>query len=174
MMQGDGNFVAYNAAGTAYWDTATHRNPGAWVLIQDDGNVVVYSHDNRALWASGGARFPAGAPIHAVSRSAGKLDIFGTDLTGRVFSGAWEPAFTDGRHGWWTIADGRALSGGPVKAGSDARLTLDIFVTGTDGRTWSAALDARLRWIVARLMADRIAEMLVKIRLAGKMNILKT
>lgn len=154
MMQGDGNFVAYNAAGTAYWDTATHGNPGAWVMMQDDGNVVVFRHDNRALWASGGARFPAGAPIHAVSRSAEKLDIFGTDLTGRVFSGAWEPAFTDGRHGWWSTADGRALSGGPVTAVRRAANTRCLrdwhrrknLVGGFGRPAW---------WIVARLMADR-------------------
>lgn len=150
------------AAGWAPWAQVLdgRADPGAAVTAVSAGNgsidIFVTGLDGRAwtahfaqprrgngqwrAWhAIGDSRFPGGAPIQAVSRSAGKLDIFGTDLTGRIVSAAWESAFNDGWHGWWTIADGRALPGAPVTAVSRAADKLDIFVTGTDGRTWSAA-----------------------------------
>lgn len=50
VMQGDGNFVVYDAQGSAVWFTGTGGNPNARLVLQDDGNIVVYSSSNRALW----------------------------------------------------------------------------------------------------------------------------
>jgi len=54
-MQGDGNLVEYNAAGTPLWDppppTQTGGHPGAYAVLQGDGNFVVYPPSG-ALWAS--------------------------------------------------------------------------------------------------------------------------
>src|SRR5690242_20749332 len=50
-MQGDGNFVLYDAAGVPYWATGTWGNPGAWIILQDDGNLVVYAQNGAPLWA---------------------------------------------------------------------------------------------------------------------------
>ena len=54
-MQGDGNLVEYNAAGTPLWDppppTQTGGHPGAYAVLQSDGNFVVYPPSG-ALWAS--------------------------------------------------------------------------------------------------------------------------
>ncbi len=90
----------------------------------------------------GGAVVPQAAPVHCVSRSADKLDIFVTDVNGAVMSAAWEPDFTDGWHGWWQISDGQAAPGAPVTAVSRNTDKLDIFVTGTDGGVYTAAWEA--------------------------------
>lgn len=52
VMQGDGNFVLYQA-GIALWHTSTHGHDGAWAAFQDDGNLVVYSAGGTPLWSSG-------------------------------------------------------------------------------------------------------------------------
>ena len=83
--------------------------------------------------------FPQGAYVGAVCRSQDKLDIFATDTGGRILSAAWEPAFSDGWHGWWHILGGRAQPGGPVTAVSRSSDKLDIFVIGTDNVTYTAA-----------------------------------
>lgn len=52
IMQPDGNFVCYDAAGKAYWATGTWIDPGSYVVLQDDGNLVLYGPNGGALWAS--------------------------------------------------------------------------------------------------------------------------
>jgi len=63
VMQGDGNLVLYEVAGTPptpgssfqgypTWASQTYGNAGAFFVVQADGNLVVYSGTN-ALWASG-------------------------------------------------------------------------------------------------------------------------
>ena len=90
-------------------------------------------------WPIGNIRVPQGAPVHAVSRSTDKLDIFVTDVNGRIMTAAWEPAFTDGWHGWWELNGGRAAPGAAVTAVSRSTDKLDVFVVGNDGRIWTAA-----------------------------------
>jgi hypothetical protein len=51
-MQGDGNLVVYDAAGTAVWASGTHREPGSRLFMQNDGNLVIYNRDNRPVWAT--------------------------------------------------------------------------------------------------------------------------
>jgi hypothetical protein len=50
VLQGDGNFVVYSAAGTALWDSGTYGNPGASFQLQDNGNAVIYAANGTALW----------------------------------------------------------------------------------------------------------------------------
>jgi hypothetical protein len=90
-------------------------------------------------WRIRNAVFPQGAYVGAVSRSADKLDIFGTDATGKIITAAWEPAFADGWHGWWEIRGGRAQPGAPVTAVSRSADKLDVFAIGTDNTTYTAA-----------------------------------
>lgn len=52
-MQGDGNFVIYNASGVPVWHTVTYGNPGAILVVQNDGNLVIYRSDGVPIWASG-------------------------------------------------------------------------------------------------------------------------
>jgi hypothetical protein len=90
-------------------------------------------------WPIGDIRVPQGARVTAVSRSADKMDIFVTDVNGVVMTAAWEPAFTDGWHGWWDLKGGRAVPGATVTAVSRSIDKLDIFVVGLDGRVYTAA-----------------------------------
>jgi len=90
-------------------------------------------------WRVGGARFPAGGHINAVSRSSNKLDIFAIGNGGETLTAAWEPSFRDGWHGWWHIQGGRGRPGAPLHVASRSANKLDVFVTGTDGGTYTAA-----------------------------------
>lgn len=90
-------------------------------------------------WRVGNAVAPARALVSCVSRSRDKLDIFVTDSTSRILTAAWEPAFSDGWHGWWHIRGGLAQPGSPVHSVSRSADKLDIFVAGTDGGTYTAA-----------------------------------
>jgi hypothetical protein len=51
-MQGDGNFVVYNSAGSALWSSRTSQYPGAYLRMQDDCNLVVYDAGGIPRWAS--------------------------------------------------------------------------------------------------------------------------
>jgi hypothetical protein len=81
----------------------------------------------------------SGAPVHCVSRSADKLDVFVTSSGGSIMTAAWEPDFADGWHGWWQINGGAAAPGAPVNAVSRSADHLDVFVVGTDSRVYTAA-----------------------------------
>ncbi len=155
IMQADGNFVALSAQNAPYWATGT-GHPGATIVMQDDGNLVVYDAANKALWATNTVQdrlsptirytescFLFNSPITAVSRSADKLDIFGTDLGGAVLTAAWQPTFDDGWHGWWPVAGGQSLPSAVVTAVSrSADKEVDIFVVGVNGLAITAAWDA--------------------------------
>ena len=111
--------------------TDNHVYTAAWEPAFTDGW--------HGWWRIGNVQVPAGSPIHVVSRSADKLDIFVTDVNGVIQTAAWEPAFTDGWHGWWDLRGGRAAAGAPVTAVSRSANKLDVFVVGTDSRVYTAA-----------------------------------
>ena len=52
LMQGDGNFVVYDAQMNGLWSTGTAGNANARLALQSDGNVVVYRADGVALWGA--------------------------------------------------------------------------------------------------------------------------
>ena len=54
VMQPDGNFVVYDAAGGGRWATHTTGNPGAFLAIRTDCNVALYSAAGALLWGTGG------------------------------------------------------------------------------------------------------------------------
>jgi hypothetical protein len=90
-------------------------------------------------WSLNGGRAAPGAPVHGVSRSENKLDVFVVGTDQQVYTAAWEPGFTDWWHGWWTINGGVAAPGAHVTAVSRSTDKLDIFVVGTDGGVYTAA-----------------------------------
>jgi len=51
-MQGDGNFVLYNASGSPIWSSGTAGHAGATLTVQNDGNVVI-SSGGSTLWSTG-------------------------------------------------------------------------------------------------------------------------
>ena len=50
LLQGDGNFVIYDAQGVDRWATGTVGNANARLLVQNDGNLVLYRADGEAIW----------------------------------------------------------------------------------------------------------------------------
>jgi hypothetical protein len=50
VMQGDGNFVVYDAQGVGRWATGTANNANAYLQVQNDGNVVVYRSGGEPIW----------------------------------------------------------------------------------------------------------------------------
>jgi hypothetical protein len=121
---------------------------------KDKLDVFVAGADGRVMTASwepaftdgwrgwreiGDVKVPHGAYIHAVSRSTDKLDLFVSDVKGKIRTASWEPSFTDGWRGWRTINGGQAAPGAPVTAVCRGKDKLDIFVVGTDGGVWTAS-----------------------------------
>lgn len=97
-------------------------------------------------WRIGDATAPPGSAVTVVSRSLDHLDIFVTDIGGRVLTAAWEPAFADGWHGWWEVSSGRAAAGAAVTAVSRAPDVMDVFVVGTDARIWQGGWAPTTGW----------------------------
>ena len=138
----NGGRAAPGAAVTAVVRSADHLDI---FVTGTDGGVYTAAWQSdfgdgwHGWWRIGGLVAPQGAPVHAVSRSTNKLDIFVTDVAGKTMSAAWEPGFADGWHGWWWINGGRGVPGAPVTAVSRSTDKLDIFVVGTDNRVYTAA-----------------------------------
>jgi Zn-dependent metalloprotease len=89
-------------------------------------------------WQLNGGRAQPGSPVYAVSRSQDKLDAFVIGTDSRVYTAAWEPAFTDGWHGWWQLNGGVAALGAHVTVVSRGPDKLDAFMVGTDGHVYTA------------------------------------
>ncbi|MCH5714702.1 hypothetical protein [Niabella hibiscisoli] len=133
----------------------------------------------RGWWRIGNIKVPQGAYVHAVSRSTDKLDIFVTDVNGRVMTAAWEPAFKDGWHGWWHVQGGMAAPGASVTAVSRSKDKLDIFVTGTDGRVWTAAWQAGFTswkgwWVIGSIKLPQGSAVHAVSRSTDKLDIFAT
>lgn len=79
---------------------------------------------------------PPGAPITPISRATDWLDIFVVGSDGGIYSAAWNPAFTDGWHGWWLIQRGKATPGSQISVVSRGSNILEIFILGEDNRVW--------------------------------------
>lgn len=119
---------------------ATCAPNGGIACLMKANDWAMCSHTRRHLgWSLTSTRVPQGAPVHVVSRSADKLDIFFTDLDGRIMSAAWEPAMPTWWQGFWHINGGMAAPGAPVTAVSRGPNKLDIFVVGTDNHVYTAA-----------------------------------
>jgi Papain family cysteine protease len=118
---------ADGATYSAAWDR--NANDGQW---SDWKNILL-------------GAIPAGGTISAVSRDPNKLDIFLVSNNGGIYSAASDANVANGQwQGWWKILDGAAVPGSAVAAVSRDPNKLDIFVAGTDGRTYTAAWDANV------------------------------
>ena len=63
--------------------------------------------------------------------------MVGTDQ--RIYTAAWEPAFTDWWHGWWRLNNGVAAPGTSIFPVTRSQDHLDAFAVGTDFGTYTAA-----------------------------------
>jgi hypothetical protein len=93
-------------------------------------------------WPIGGVATLRGSLVTAVSRSPTQIDVFVVDKNGGIRTAAWDKNVSDGKwRGWWPIASGAALPGGPVSALSRGANKLDVFVVGNDQGVYTASWD---------------------------------
>jgi hypothetical protein len=85
VMQGDGNFVLYDAQGSPVWFTETGGNPNARLVLQIDGNLVVYSAGGEAVWDLFSNSTPAPEPNPTPGCSTSTI-AFGATRTGTLTS----------------------------------------------------------------------------------------
>jgi hypothetical protein len=96
----------------------------------------------RGWWNILTGAIPPGGTVTAVSRHPNKLDIFLVSTDGGVYTAAWDQNVADGNwRGWWRIGTLTATPGAPVAAVARDTNKLDVFVAGTDGKTYTAAWD---------------------------------
>ena len=131
-------------------------------------------------WQLNGGRAAPGAPVHAVSRSTDKLDAFVIGTDRRVYTAAWEPAFTDWWHGWWQLNGGVAAPGAHVTVVSRSTDKLDAFVVGTDGGIYTAAWEPGFTdwwhgwWRIGNIRAPQGARVHAVSRSRDKLDIFVT
>ncbi|WP_224363906.1 beta-lactamase family protein [Hyalangium versicolor] len=83
---------------------------------------------------------PSGGAVSAVSRHPNKLDVFLTSTDGHVYTAAWEGGVANDQwRGWWQIGSLTAKPGTAVAAVARDPNKLDVFVAGSDGKTYTAA-----------------------------------
>jgi hypothetical protein len=90
-------------------------------------------------WRSLGGIFPVGAPITAVSRNPGQLDLFVCGNDGRVYTSWWSQG-----QDWSGVNDNWRPIGGFFPAGARVAVVartpdnLDLFICGNDGRVYTS------------------------------------
>jgi CubicO group peptidase (beta-lactamase class C family) len=131
--------------------TAVSRDPGkldAFVVGTDSRIYTAAWEVGRAVerwrgwWSIQNGEAPLGSRVTAVSRSPAKLDVFVVGTDGFVYTAAWDAAVAGGWRGWWRIGNLVAKPGTPVAAVARDPNKLDVFVAGSDGKTYTAAWDA--------------------------------
>jgi papain like protease len=129
---GGGYFVFRNSWGATWGDAGYGYMPFEYVLN--------YANDLVAYTTS--AITAAHIGTQAVVAHDDRLDVFVTDSTGAVKGAAWQQNLLSGKwRDWWSILGGRGTSATPVAAVARGLDKLDLFVAGTDGKTYSAAWD---------------------------------
>jgi hypothetical protein len=83
---------------------------------------------------------PPGAHLCAVSRDAGRIDLFAVAADGTIATASRLSQWS----GWWPIAGGEAPPGAPVTAVSRTGASLDIFVVKADGGVYTAPWDQNI------------------------------
>jgi hypothetical protein len=139
--------------------TALARSPeqlDIWVTGNNDRVYTAFYNDAGVPWngwhqvigpvPSG---VLAGAPVTAVARKPGHLDIWVTGNDGRVYCAYYNDAGVPW-NGWHQVigpVPGGVLAGAPVTAVARKEGHLDIWVVGSDGRVYTAYYnDAGIPW----------------------------
>ena len=97
-------------------------------------------------WGLAALRTAQPAPVHVVSRSQDKLDVFVSDGGGNTTTAAWEPAMISWWEGWWNLLGGRTSPGAHVTVVSRRPDFLDVFTVGTDGGAYTCAWEPSAGW----------------------------
>ena len=84
--------------------------------------------------------------IGAASYAEGQVDIFVTDVDGKIRSAAHHVG--DSKWGgWWHISEGMAHPKAPVTAISRADIPLTLFTVGLDNRIWASGWWPSVGWV---------------------------
>ena len=130
--------------------TAIARKPGILDLFITGNDGRVYTSwfvegqsdwsGLNDLWRNIGGVFPPGAPVTAVARKSGILDLFITGNDGRVYTSWWVEGQSDwsGLNDRWRNIGGVFPRGAPVTAVARKPGILDLFITGNDGRVYTS------------------------------------
>jgi len=96
----------------------------------------------RGWWHIAGGMGAAGAAVSAVSRDPNKLDVFVVGTNGGVYTAAWDQNVANAAwRGWWRIGTTKAKLGAPVTAVCRDPNKLDVFITGSNQKIYTAAWD---------------------------------
>ena len=119
--------------------------------VADNGRTMSNWWDQASGWAGwfqvqGGIASPggAGAPVTAVARYAGQLDVFTVGTDNRVYTAWWNGA--SNWQGWTPLDTLQARPGAVVNVVARYADHLDLFTTAADGRTMSTWWDVRTGW----------------------------
>lgn len=132
--------ISVVARGTGKLDVFTSGNDGktytgAWEQNFDNAQW-------RGWWNILGGAVPPGATVTAISRTTNSLDVFIVSTDGGVYTAAWDQNVSNAQwRGWWRIGNVVAKAGSPVSVVARTPNQLDIFVSGSDGKTYTAAWD---------------------------------
>ena len=130
----------YGVQVQAYWS----QSDGACVIPAPDPNDWSGIYDN---WRSIGGFFPNGAPISAISRQLGQLDLFVVGNDGRVYTSWWtQGSDWSGLNDNWRSIGGFFRPGAPVSVTSRNPGNLDLFICGNDGRVYTSWWYAGQDW----------------------------
>ncbi|MDO3639616.1 hypothetical protein, partial [Mycolicibacterium arseniciresistens] len=86
-----------------------------------------------------GGVFPKGAPVTAIAKSPNSIDLFITGNDGRVYTSWWyQGADWSGLTNTWRSIGGVFPKGAPVTAIATSPNSIDLFITGNDGRVYTS------------------------------------
>jgi hypothetical protein len=98
-------------------------------------------------WRAIGGFFPAGARVAASSRNSGNLDLFISSNDGRVYTSGWNNGQEwSGINDNWQSVGGVFQPASPVTAVSKSPSSIDLFITGNDGRVYTSWWGEGQQW----------------------------
>jgi hypothetical protein len=122
----------YGVQVQAYWSQA---DSSCVIPVPDSGDWSGI-YDN---WRPIGGFFPKGAPITAVTRNPGQLDLFVCGNDGRVYTSWWyQGQDWSGVNDNWRSIGGFFPPGAPIAAVARTPDNLDLFICGNDGRVYTS------------------------------------
>ncbi|HEX7312955.1 MAG TPA: C1 family peptidase [Pyrinomonadaceae bacterium] len=129
---GGGYFVFRNSWGSGWGDNGYGYMPFDYVL-KFANDLVAYTTKSITTTHIG---------TQSVVKQKDQLDVFVADKSGGIDGAAWKQSVLGGRwRGWWSILGGQSKPGAPVTVVARDANRLDLFVAGTDGKTYTAAWD---------------------------------
>ncbi len=137
-MQGDGNLVLRNAAGSAIWDSHTSGLGGQRLSMQSDGNLVLYTTAGASVWKTGTSGSKAVTLImqtnaNLVMRTAEGVAVWATETGNGTPIDTVKPVITLNGGGAVSVRQGSSFSdpGATAADDRDGNISSKIAVSGS-------------------------------------------